>query len=66
MISGDAYGKRFAVITGRLRDSTYVENRRRIARRMSFTTTAAGSSAGPDFRFILAPDGSDETEILPS
>jgi class 3 adenylate cyclase len=42
------------------------ENCRRVARRMSFTTSSAGCFAGPDVCFIFAPDGYDEPEILPS
>src|SRR5215204_1146726 len=42
------------------------EKGRRVARRMSLTTTSAGSFAGPDVCFIFAPDGYDEPEILRS
>src|SRR4029077_17904143 len=39
---------------------------RRVWRRMSFRTCSAGALPGPDFCFIFAPCGYDETEILPS
>src|ERR687884_44283 len=42
------------------------EKWRRAARRMSLTMVSAGSFAGPDFRFIFAPVGYDEPEILRS
>jgi hypothetical protein len=42
------------------------ENCRRVARRMSRTTSSAGGFAGPDVCFIFAPCGYDEPEILPS
>src|SRR5215203_3118957 len=42
------------------------EKGRRVARRMSLTTTPAGSFAGPDVCFIFAPYGYDEPDILRS
>src|SRR5437588_3431192 len=43
------------------------EKCRRVARRIFFTTSVAGSFSGTDFCLILAPsEGYDEPEILPS
>src|SRR5258706_12567154 len=40
---------------------------RRVARRIFFTTSVAGSFSGTDFCLIFAPcEGYDEPEILPS
>src|SRR5256885_12752510 len=43
------------------------EKCRRVARRIFFTTSVAGSFSGTDFCLIFAPcEGYDEPEILPS
>src|SRR5258705_2845229 len=43
------------------------ETCRRVARRILFTTSVAGSFSGTDFCLIFAPcEGYDEPEILPS
>src|SRR5580692_6068598 len=43
------------------------EKCRRVARRILFTTSVAGSFSGTDFCLIFAPcEGYDEPEILPS